>query len=123
LLGRLDAAPEGQKRFVANAAHELRTPLTVEHALLEEPLIDPAASLEAFRSNFERLRVLSAQRAGLLEALLTLAGSEYGRGGSEPVDLVALVGDELRRRAPALERRGLRVEPSSHRSRSSVVRP
>lgn len=36
LLGRLDAALDSHRRFVANAAHELRTPLTVEHALLEE---------------------------------------------------------------------------------------
>src|SRR6476469_9821407 len=30
LLGRLEAALDSHKRFVANAAHELRTPLTLE---------------------------------------------------------------------------------------------
>ncbi|MCZ9341261.1 HAMP domain-containing protein, partial [Streptomyces sp. TRM76130] len=40
LLGRLETALDSHKRFVANAAHELRTPLTMEHALLEESLID-----------------------------------------------------------------------------------
>ena len=80
LLGRLETALDAQRGFVANAAHEMRTPLTVEHALLEEPLIDPAAGLESFRSNFARLLVISEQRGQLLESLLTLSSSEQGRG-------------------------------------------
>jgi signal transduction histidine kinase len=110
LLERLDGALEAQKRFVANAAHELRTPLTVEHALLEEPLIDPDATLESFRANFERLLAVSAQRARLLESLLTLAGSERGRERSEPIDLAAVAGHALAQRRAALERLGLVAE-------------
>ncbi|GAA3258793.1 sensor histidine kinase [Dactylosporangium siamense] len=109
LLGRLEAALDAHKRFVANAAHELRTPLTVERALLEEPLIDPSASLETFRSNFARLLVISEQRGQLLESLLTLAGSEHGRGADDPVDLADLAVSTLRERAPDADRRGLRV--------------
>ncbi|MBB2940333.1 signal transduction histidine kinase [Actinoplanes lutulentus] len=87
LLGRLDRAFDSQKRFVANAAHELRTPLTVEHALLEEPLIDANATVESYRENFERLLAISDQRARLLESLLTLASSENGRIAGTPIDL------------------------------------
>jgi signal transduction histidine kinase len=90
----------------------MRTPLTVERALLEEPLIDPDATLESFRSNFERLLAISDQRGQLLEALLTLSGSEEGRGPDEMVDLANLVELTLRERAPEAERRGLRVETS-----------
>jgi len=112
LLGRLGTALDAHKDFVANAAHEMRTPLTVERALLEEPLIDPAASLELFRSNFERLLVISDQRGQLLESLLTLSSSEQGRGADEMVDLADLVELTLRERAPEAEQRGLQVQTS-----------
>jgi signal transduction histidine kinase len=112
LLGRLETALDAHKRFVANAAHELRTPLAVERALLEEPLIDAAASLESFRANFERLLVISDQRARLLESLLTLSGSEHGSGRTEPVELASLVEQTLKERSPEVDRRGLRVETS-----------
>jgi signal transduction histidine kinase len=95
LLGRLEAALDAHKRFVANAAHELRTPLTVEHALLEEPLIDPAADVASFRANFERLLAVNEQHTRLLESLLTLAGSAHVRDRGEPVDLASLVARTL----------------------------
>jgi len=100
LLGRLEAALDAHKRFVANAAHELRTPLTVEHALLEEPLIDPDADAAAFRANFERLLAISDQRARLLESLLTLSGSEYGTDRVEPLNLAEVVERVLQDRPP-----------------------
>ncbi|MEU8245762.1 ATP-binding protein [Nonomuraea sp. NPDC048916] len=110
LLGRLETALDAHKRFVANAAHELRTPLTVERALLEEPLIDPAASLESFRANFERLLAITDQRGRLLESLLTLSGSEDAHSRDEPVDLTGLIEKTLQDRAPDVKRRGLRVQ-------------
>jgi signal transduction histidine kinase len=111
LLARLEVALEGHKRFVANAAHELRTPLTVEHALLEEPLIDPDATVESFRANFERLLAISEQRGRLLESLLTLSGSEHGRDRYEPLDLGMLTEQVLSRRGPEMARLGLQVDP------------
>ncbi|MEV6966041.1 HAMP domain-containing sensor histidine kinase [Hamadaea sp. NPDC051192] len=116
LLARLEAALDGQKRFVANAAHELRTPLTVEHALIEEPLIDPDATVEAYRANFERLLAVNRERGRLLESLLTLAGSEHGgthgREHAEPVDLAVLVEQALLDRAAAADRQEVRVKKS-----------
>jgi signal transduction histidine kinase len=111
LLARLEVALEGHKRFVGNAAHELRTPLAVEHALLEEPLIDPDVTLEAFRSNFERLLAISQQRGRLLESLLTLSGSEHGRDNYQPVDLSLVTEQVLRNRAAEIDRLGLQVDP------------
>jgi signal transduction histidine kinase len=109
LLGRLETALESQKRFVANAAHELRTPLTLEHALLEETLIDRDATLESFRANFERLLTISKQQATLLESLLTLSSSDRGLDDSEPLDLAALTDEVLPAFRPEIGRRDLAV--------------
>jgi signal transduction histidine kinase len=110
LLGRLEAAFDAQRRFVANAAHELRTPLTLEHALLEETLTDSGATLASFRSTSQRLLAISEQQERLLEALLTLASSERGLDRLEPVDLSALTDRALRSRRPETDRLGLRVQ-------------
>ncbi|MEV7194449.1 ATP-binding protein [Streptomyces sp. NPDC093510] len=110
LLGRLETALDSHRRFVANAAHELRTPLTLEHALLEEALIDRDATAETFRSHFERLLEISEQQARLLESLLTLAGSQRGLGHRERVDLALVAGWVLDLTRPEIERRGLRME-------------
>lgn len=110
LLSRLETALDSHKRFVANAAHELRTPLTVEHALLEEALIDPDATVESFRSNFERLLDLSRQQARLLESLLTLSSSERGLDCREPLDLAETAVQVIDARRGHAGARGLRVE-------------
>jgi signal transduction histidine kinase len=109
LLGRLEAALDSHKRFVANAAHELRTPLTVEHALLEEAVIDPDTTADAFRAQFGQLMVVSEQQARLLESLLVLATSERGPDRVESVDLSGLTGDVLRAAEPEARRQDLAV--------------
>jgi signal transduction histidine kinase len=109
LLGRLDAALDSHKRFVANAAHELRTPLTLEHALLEETVTDPDATADSFRAQFEQLMVVSEQQARLLESLLVLATSERGLDDLESVDLSGLTGDVLRAAEPEARRQDLAV--------------
>lgn len=109
LLGRLETALDGHKRFVANAAHELRTPLTVEHALLEEPLTTNA-TVERYRANFESLIAVNRARGRLLESLLILAGSEHGLSRVEPIDLAGVAEQAVRDRAAELDRHGLRVK-------------
>jgi signal transduction histidine kinase len=109
LLGRLEAAFDSHKRFVANAAHELRTPLTLEHALLEEAVLDPAATAEEFRSQFAELMLVSEQQARLLESLLVLATSERGLDRLESVDLSGLTDDVLRAAEPKAREQDLAV--------------
>ncbi len=109
LLGRLEAALDSHKRFVANAAHELRTPLTLEHALLEEAVLDPDATVDSFRAQFQELMVVSEQQARLLESLLVLATSERGLDGTQRVDLSGVTGDVLRAAGPAARRQDLTV--------------
>ncbi|MGX2997532.1 sensor histidine kinase [Streptomyces sp. JNUCC 64] len=107
LLGRLQTALESHKRFVANAAHELRTPLTLEHALLEETLMDDEATAETFRDTFDRLLVISQQQAQLLESLLTLSSSERGVEHPEPLELDDLAEETLFAFDARLRARGL----------------
>ncbi|MER5753712.1 ATP-binding protein [Streptomyces sp. NPDC002088] len=109
LLGRLEMALDSHKRFVANAAHELRTPLTLEHALLEEAIIDPDATVDSYRARFEDLVVVSEQQAQLLESLLMLATSERGLDRLERVDLSELVGGVLRAAEPRACKQNLTV--------------
>jgi signal transduction histidine kinase len=105
LFGRLDAAFQSQRHFVANASHELRTPLTAERALLQVALADPDATAETLRSTCAELLSLGAAQERLIESLLTLASSEQGVQRWEPLELGAIAAEAvLLRRAEAAGR-------------------
>jgi signal transduction histidine kinase len=95
LLGRLEAAFESQRRFVANASHELRTPITLERMLVEVALADPRASVDSLRDACARVLVAGEQQERLIESLLTLARSQRGLESQERLDLAELVGGVL----------------------------
>jgi signal transduction histidine kinase len=110
LLARLETSFRSQRQFVANASHELRTPLTVERALIEVALADPDADYASLRAACERVLASGEEQERLIEALLTLAGSERGLERREPVDLGVLTGEVLLTREAEIERRGLKVD-------------
>jgi signal transduction histidine kinase len=87
LFARLEASFESQRHFVANAAHELRTPLTAERTVLQVALRDPDASVASLRTACTQVLQLGEQQEQLIDALLTLAGSERGIARAEPFDL------------------------------------
>jgi signal transduction histidine kinase len=87
LLGRIDAAVERERRFVADAAHELRTPLTrlwgqIEVALAELGPADPRSD------SLRKASRTCAELARTTEALLALAREE--RSVDVTVDLAEL---------------------------------
>jgi signal transduction histidine kinase len=93
-----------QQRFLAYAAHELRGEITVQLALAESTLADPNAGTAALREMGEGVAAACQRQIRLLEALLTLARSEYARLRRQPIDLAETAAGVLQ----AHDHRGLR---------------
>jgi signal transduction histidine kinase len=112
LFGRLEAAFDAQRHFVANASHELRTPLTAERNLLQVALDDPETSAHAWRSTAREILASNDEQNHLIDSLLTLASSEGGIDRRDPVDLGDVARATLADRKGAVERHGLTVDAS-----------
>jgi signal transduction histidine kinase len=95
MLGRLDAAFDSQRLFVANASHELRTPLSVIRTELEVTLSDPDADVAELRRMGEVVASAAERAQRLVESLLTLARLQAVESGElevhEAVDLATLI--------------------------------
>jgi two-component system OmpR family sensor kinase len=107
MLGRLEAAFEHERRFVANASHELRTPLSLLRTELELALRRPRSHDEleaAVRSAAQETNRLSQ----LAEDLLLIARADQGAlpirtERTAVADLFSTVADRFARRAVELE--------------------
>jgi signal transduction histidine kinase len=108
MLARLDAAFDGQRRFIANASHELRTPLTVVRTTVDVVLAKPEPSRGELLRMGRAVRAAAAQAEALIEALLTLARVEPGLAVREPADLATIAEDVL----DATDLRDVRAEVS-----------
>jgi signal transduction histidine kinase len=95
MLGRLQAAFEGQQRFIANASHELRTPLAVMRASVDVVLTDPGATPGDLRAMAADIRSAVDDAERLIGALLILARNEAGLTVREQVDLATAAQDVL----------------------------
>jgi signal transduction histidine kinase len=95
MLGRLDAAFDSQRLFVANASHELRTPLAVIRTELDVTLSDPVADADELRRMGELALTATKRAERLVASLLVLARLQAGTQSElevrEPVDLLTLV--------------------------------
>ena len=110
MLARLDAAFASQRRFVADASHELRTPLTVMRTAIDVTLAKPGRTQAQLESMAVEVCQAVDRAEALIEALLTLARSDRGRGPAEPLDVAVLAEDALDAAAPAIRARPVTVE-------------
>jgi signal transduction histidine kinase len=95
MLGRLQAAFEGQQRFIANASHELRTPLAVMRATIDVVLSNPDSTPGELRVMATDLRAAVDHAEHLISALLLLARNERGLSVREQTDLATIAEDAL----------------------------
>jgi signal transduction histidine kinase len=95
MLDRLQAAFEGQKRFIANASHELRTPLAVMRATVDVVLDNPDSTPEDLRGMAADIRAAVDHAEHLIGALLILARNERGLTVHDEVDLATVTEDVL----------------------------
>jgi signal transduction histidine kinase len=95
MLGRLQAAFEGQQRFIANASHELRTPLAVMRATVDVVLGNPASTPGDLRAMAADIRAAVDHAEHLIGALLILARNERGLTVREELDLATAAEDVL----------------------------
>jgi signal transduction histidine kinase len=114
MLGRLDAAFDSQRLFVANASHELRTPLAVIRTELEVTLSDPDADAEELRRMGGVAAAATERAQRLVTSLLTLARLQATGGGdlevAEDVDLAWLVPTAIQAVAAEADLKGVRIE-------------
>jgi signal transduction histidine kinase len=95
MLGRLQAAFEGQQRFIANASHELRTPLAVMRATVDVVLGNPDATPGDLRAMAADIRAAVDHAEHLIGALLLLARNERGLTVRQETDLATAAQDVL----------------------------
>ncbi len=95
MLGRLQVAFDGQKRFIANASHELRTPLAVMRATVDVVLDNPESTPADLRDMATDIRAAVDHAEHLIGALLVLATNERGLTVHDDVDLATVAEDML----------------------------
>jgi signal transduction histidine kinase len=96
MLDRLQAAFEGQRRFIANASHELRTPLAVMRTTVDVVLDNPDSTPGDLRGMAADVRAAVDHAEQLIGALLILARNEQrGLTVHEEVDLATVAEDVL----------------------------
>jgi signal transduction histidine kinase len=95
LFGRLDAAFEAQRQFVANASHEMRAPLTRQRALIQVALADPDSNFTSLRAAHERVLASEQHLEQLIDALLALTRGQAGLERRERLDLATIAAQGL----------------------------
>ena len=111
MLGRLQAAFERQRQFVADASHELRTPLTIVNLETSRTLASPHKA-EDYRQALAVIQSENNFMTSLVNDLLTLARMDAGQAVLErlPVDLSDVVLETMERLAPLAARNAVHLE-------------
>ncbi len=95
MLGRLEGAFEGQRRFIANASHELRTPLAVIRTTVDVVAGNPHSTPDDLRAMGADVCAAVDHAEHLIGALLILARNERGLSVHEEIDLATVAEDVL----------------------------
>ena len=112
MLDRLQAAFEGQQRFIANASHELRTPLAVMGATVDVVLGNPDSTPDELRDMATDIRSAVDHAEQLIGALLILARNERGITVHDELDLATVAEDVLDTAAVGDRRVHATLEPA-----------
>jgi signal transduction histidine kinase len=112
MLGRLEAAFEGQRQFIANASHELRTPLTVMRTTLDVVLDNPESKPDDLRVMGADVRIAVGHAEQLISTLLILARNDGGLTVREEVDLATVAEDVLDTANPGDRQVHVTLEPA-----------
>jgi|WetSurMetagenome_2_1015567.scaffolds.fasta_scaffold108324_2 signal transduction histidine kinase len=111
MLGRLQAAFDRQRQFVADASHELRTPLTIVNLETSRTLASPRKP-EEYREALSIIHSENDFMTALVNDLLTLARMDAGQAvmQSQPVDLSDVALETMERLSPLAARSGVRLD-------------
>jgi heavy metal sensor kinase len=106
MIGRLQAAFDRQRRFVADASHELRTPLTIINLEVGRALSSQRTSTD-YRRALEVVETEGARMTRLVNDLMTLARMDSGQAILQfaDVELGDLASLAVERLTPLAERR------------------
>ncbi len=111
LLGRLEAAFDAQRLFVANASHELRTPLTRIRTALDVAVGKPAPVPTQVTALDRKIRDGLDRADRLLESFLALGRAQHGElADAGPVALGAIVATALADLDPEIKAKRIAVE-------------
>lgn len=95
LLARLEEAFGEQRRFIQEASHELRNPLAVMRTNLEVALADPEQSAEDLQHAAEVVSRAAERMSRLVDDLLLYAREETPEMERAPVELSAVIREEV----------------------------
>lgn len=114
MLGRLDEAFEGQRRFIHEASHELRNPLAVIRTNLDVVIGDPEADVADYRHAVEVVQRSTARMGRLVDDLLVYADRGSPASEQAPVDVSAVVHDVAAEFLVPADAKGLRLLASAN---------
>jgi signal transduction histidine kinase len=111
LLGRLEAAFDAQRRFIANASHELRTPLAMMRTSLDVANGKPGRVPLQVIALGDKVREGLDQADRLLEGFLTLARAQHSAAADQTtVSLHETVSTAIQARRAAIDEMGIEVQ-------------